>query len=353
MGYYATQLSPKDYNRINEINYGTLSNLQTNYAKRIAKHYSVDYAKLEQAFITVFGRDWHETPYKKLQQLAKALPKLELSQSELRMYTPHDISTRAQNDYRTKYYMLNDTYAYRRAVRIFGKTNIKKCYSENRRGYAEELAKAVLGYRMVSEVEGRVMAKAMKTRIPTLANVISVYKSYTTTYYDKTPLELLPEEVRYDVMRLAKTAAVKQCLRDYTRPDWLTMATRMVDAISRMAAHIRTYDEDTRSCLEAKDKLSKMLADMYAMIELDNDLATVGLEIDKCAATISTLPRSCNNTKIDPKLLRAVKATLSTNYDTKEKRDVLTTISNKLLREYDYDKRKYWLPVITFKPTEN
>jgi len=354
MKYDATQLSPKDYAKINEMEYGTKDVLQENYVKRIAKYNSVDFAKLAQVYVTLFGSSWHEIPFKKLQRIAKTLPKLDVpSDIAKSYYEPRRISIRVQKDYRTRYYMLSDTYAYRRAVRVFGKTNIKKCYGDNRKGYANDLASALLGYRMVREVEGKAMANAMKTRIPTLGNIRSVYNSLTTMYYDKEPLELLPEEIRYDVLQLAKATAVKQCLRDYTRPSWLAMATRTVDTITRLSAHIRSYDSPAKGYYDSQDKLSKVLANMYIMSKLDDDLATVGLEIDKNVCNDSYVPRSCNNNKIDPKLIRAVKATLGTNYSDEEKRNMLMTIRNKLSSDYDVDKRRYWLPPITFKATKS
>ena len=343
---YATHLSPKDYAPLNTRDYGSMRVLKTNYAKRIAKSYSVDYAKLEQLFETAYGRDWHTHSYTKLRALAKVLPKLDVNES---YYKPEPISRRAVSEYRARHVTLDQSYAFLKAIRVLGKSNVKKCYAENNIRNASDLADAVIGYRMLKEIDGPAIAKAMRFRIPTLANIHNMYRGYTTRYDDKTPLDELPEHMRDDVKALAKEVAVRSCMRDYSCPNWQNMAGRMLDAVSGAASNLRCEKASQYACEESielrREKLSGALANLYAMLDLDKALNTVGLEIDRSQCRNEMMPRCYNNTKIEPKLIRAVNTVLKASYDDEAKRSMINNIMDKLKSERGR-KRTNWLPQV-------
>jgi len=343
---YATHLSPKDYTELSCVDYGATSVLKTNYAKRIAKNYGVDYVKLEQLFATAYGDNWHTHSYAKLRALAKVLPKLSVNES---YYKPEPISRRATTRYRTQHITLDQSYAFRKAVRLLGKANVKKCYADNRIRSAGDLADAVIGYRMLKEIDGQAIAKAMRIRIPTLANIHNVYRGYTTHYNDKLALDELPEYMRDEVKKLAKEVAVRSCMHDYTSTNWQIMAGRMLDAVTAAAAGLRFEKASEYSCEESielrKEKLSEALSKLYAMLELDKALNTVGLEIDRNYHYYELQPSGYSNTKIEPKLIRAVNNVLKTSYDDGAKRTMIKEITEKLKNDRGR-KRSNWLPMV-------
>lgn len=343
---YATHLSPKDYAPLNTRDYGAMRVLKTNYAKRIAKSYSVDYAKLEQLFETAYGRDWHTQSYTKLRALAKVLPKLDVNE---RYYKPEPISRRTASEYRARHATLDQSYAFRKAIRVLGKANIKKCYAENNIRNASDLADAVIGYRILKEIDGPAIAKAMRVRIPTLANIHNVYRGYTTHYNDKLALNELPEYMRDEVKKLAKEVAVRSCMHDYTSTTWQVMAGRMLDAVTVAAADLRFEKASEYSCEESierrRERLSEALSKLYTMLELDKALNTVGLEIDRNHCCYELQPRGYSNTKIEPKLIRAVNNVLKTSYDDEAKRAMINDIISKLVDDRSR-KRNNWLPMV-------
>lgn len=347
---YATHLSPKDYNLLERMDYGSARVLKTNYAKRIASNYGVDYVKLENVLATVYGNNWHECNYNKLRAIAKAMPRFNAFKE---YYRPEPISRRAVTQYRTRYASLDQTYAYRRAVRLFGKTRIKGAFSDTKTGVTD-LANAVLGYRMVCEVEGKDFAKAMKNKVGTLTSIMRSYHSNTTTYYDKTPLDALPEAMRDDVIRLAKQVSVQQCIRNCAMPNYVNLAARLLDNVVKRSASLRNaqkFNYDTVCIEKDKNKLSKAIADMYALLELDRMLGEMGLEIDKNRCYYEFEPSRWSITRIEPKLVRAVKAVLATNYNNEAKQAMVFNIVDKL-RDERRGKSNSWMLCVQRKATE-
>ena len=349
---YGTHLSPKDYAKINTLDYGIRGVLTENYVKRIARHHKVDFYKLEHVYSTVYGGDWVKTDYKKLRQIAKAMPHITNVRDDY--YEPRTINPSVLCDYRTKFTRLDDSYAYRRAVRVFGKKRVMECYSDNNRSRADELARAVLGYRIVKEIDGKLMADIMKKRIPTLANIYRSYSDNTKTYRYTDLYDMLPENISDDIRKLAKEYAVLSCESCHGSSSYTTMTSRILRNIRNKADAVRYNRDYDKSMLDAAmDKLSHAVSDMYVMRELDEALGTVGLEIDKHRTYYETEPGRCSTAKIDPKLIRTVKTVLSTNYDNAAKRDMLEKLVDKMLCERGSTKnRRYWLPLLAVKSEE-
>lgn len=349
---YGTHLSPKNYAEINTLDYGIRSVLTENYVKRIARYHKVDFYKLEHVYSTVYGSDWVNTDYKKLRQIAKAMPHIANVREDY--YEPRAVSNNVLLDYRTKFTKLDDSYAYRRAVRVFGKKRVMECYSDNNRCRADELARAVLGYRIVKEIDGKLMADIMKKRIPTLANIYRSYSDNTRTYRYDDIYDMLPENISSDIRKLAKEYAVLSCESCHGSSSYTNMTNRILRNIRNKADAVRYNRDYDKSMLDAAmDKLSHAVSDMYAMRELDEALGTVGLEIDKHRTYYETEPRRYSTTKIEPKLIRAVNTVLSTNYDDAAKRDMLNDIVGKMLSERgSKGNRTYWLPLLAIKSEE-
>lgn len=345
---YATHLSPKEYTKVELVGYNAAKTLRMNYAKRIAKSLRVDHYKLEQVYSTVYGRDWQKQSYAKLRSLAKALPKYD--KVELCYYTPEHIERDAIEKYRTRFATLDQTYAYRRAVRVFGKKRIAKSYAANEARSAEALARAVLGYNLVRDIDGRAIADAMKDNMGTLSSVADLYKQYTTRYDDKLALDELPETMRDDIKALAKEVAVRNGTRSCGMSNWAYLATKLLDNVARYAASVRSdkkYKMEEKWLEKDKEKLSKAIANVYEMLELDKALNTIGLCLDRNASSYNSQPKSYSNTKLDYKMVRAVKAVLATNYDDEAKRAMVFRVYNKLNdARYDDEARTSWLPLI-------
>lgn len=345
---YATHLSPKEYNTLDLYDYGASRVLRTNYAKRIAKHCGVDYVKLEQVYATVYGSKWEDTSYNKLRSLAKVLPKLNVNEC---YYTPERISNDSMRRYRTEYITLEQTYAFRKAVRLFGKKNVAKNYSDCTIRSAKELASAVKGYRILKEVEGKTMANVYKANISTMGGIMRTYRSLTTSYCDKTPLDVLPEAMQNDVKKLAKEVAVLVNTKGRGESNWGALSSRLVEVITSRAAALKSRVEVGHSeCYieKEREKLSKAIANMYEMLELDKALNTIGLEIDKNRGSYDCEPRSYNCTKLDRRMVQAVKTVVSTSYDDEAKRAMVFDVFNKLdyERRNNRQSRNSWLPMI-------
>lgn len=350
---YGTNLSPRDYHDINHVDYGIGNTLAENYVKRIAHYHKVDYFKLASVYSTIYGGNWVNISYAKLKQIAKAMPRLASIRDGY--YTPKPVSPSSLVKYRTQYVRLSDTYAYRRAVRVFGKKRIMECYQDNNASRAHELAKAILGYRIVQEIDGQAMANLMKKQIPTLANIYATYNDYTKTYRCKNVLSILPDNIADDIRKLAKQNAVLSCDRCHSYSSYTSVTSCMLRKINGKADSVLYIRKHDGNMLEvASDKLSQAVSEMYTMLELDKALATIGLEIDKHRTYRETEPRRYSVTKIDPKLIRAVKAVLNTSYSDAAKRDMIEDIVGKMLRERNRSARNrtYWLPLLSIKSEE-
>lgn len=345
---YATHLSPKEYTNVELMGYNAANILRMNYAKRIAKSLRVDHYKLEQVYSTVYGRDWQKQSYAKLRSLAKALPKYD--KVELCYYTPEHIKGDAIEKYRTRFTTLDQTYAYRRAVRVFGKKRIAKSYASNDARDKEPLARAVLGYKLVRDIDGRTIADAMKDNMGTLSSVAVLYRQYTTRYDNKLVLEGLPEAMQDDIRALAKEVAVRNGTRSIGMSNWAYLATKLLDNVTRYASSVQNdkkYKVEEKWLEKDTEKLSKAIANVYEMLELDKALNTIGLCLDRNASSYNCQPKGYSNTKLDYKMVRAIKAVLATNYDDKAKRDMVFRIYNKLAdARYDDEARTSWLPLI-------
>ena len=346
---YGTHISPRDYRKVGIMCYGEDRKLAANYAIEIAQHHNVDHNKLASVLETLYGACWYEQPYAKLAKVAKAMPQNLVAER----YEKKPISGRAMRELKESY-TLEDTYSYRKAKRIFGAKNIKACYGDNAPRNAQELSHAILGYRMVQEVEGQWLAKTMKKQLPRLAGIYDTYRNHLGTYNRDYSVAMLPEHIQTTVRDVAKRYAVDNAIRSsFSNPSYRCLISRLLSNISGECSNAiygrkHGYTNDN-------SRLSENVANLYELLELEESLATVGLCFNKTDQYFSYEARNWKKTKLEPKFVRIVRNTINMRgYDAGRKREIIIDLFDKLVAERNrkHDRRNWMLPLQIAAQTE-
>ena len=232
--YYGTEISPTCFNMVGSSNYGKDTMLRENYCKRIAKHHKVHPDMLQEVLRTCYGRNWEQTPYKQLAKVAKTLPK---TKGATEYYAPKVMPKHLWHMFEREYVAIEDTYAYRIAVRRLGKKNVLAHYrKDENNSRASELASAVRGYDIMVRVRGKAEARLYKSNPHLLERVYTTFKSYTTSWnrhYDMN--DAMPDDMAETFYKLAEEVSVLEQVQGYDTSSYTVYANKVLSSVSKWA----------------------------------------------------------------------------------------------------------------------
>lgn len=348
--YYGTEISPTCFNMVGSYNYGKDSMLRENYCKRIAKHFKVHPDMLNEVLRTCYGRNWEQTPYKQLAKVAKTLPKTKVPTE---YYTLNVMPKHLWHMFERQYVTIEDTYAYRIAVRRLGKKNVLAHYrKDENKSRASELAAAVRGYDIMVRVRGKAEARQYKSNPRLLERVYNTFKSYSTTWrthYDMR--DAMPDDMAETFYKLAEEVAVLDQVQSYDTSSYTSYANRVLNSVAKWARIKIDYERDgtmpygsTPDSVE--NKLAQAITSMYQLQDTEKMLGEIGLCYDKhrrgSGFYRNTTPR------IHPKYVRTLKAIVADKKSSlTDKQIILDSITDTLRREQDMKGRTdSWIPYV-------